>query len=122
MHASSLKGISYQQGCVCGITSTAHIVTSAELLDDYRISKNPTTVSWGSAGNTLNSVGWGTLVTRNHLPGGTTALMKFTNLLHVPGFGVNLLSVKHITSYGHGCEVSFKSGARLFDSNGELKG
>ena len=24
--------------------------------------------------------------------------MKFTNVLHVPGFGANLLSVKHITS------------------------
>ena len=48
--------------------------------------------------------------------------MKFTNILHAPGFGANLLSVKHMTFSEHGCEVSFKSGARLFDSHGELKG
>ena len=47
--------------------------------------------------------------------------MKFTNVLHVSGFGANLLSVKHVTSSEHGCEVSFKSGARLYDSQGEFK-
>ena len=78
--------------------STAHIVTSADLLDDYHVSETPTTVSWGSADNSLNFVGWGTLLTRNHLPSGKTALMKFTYVLHVPGFGANLLSVKPITS------------------------
>ena len=31
--------------------STAHIVSSADLLDDYQVSVNPTTVSWGSADN-----------------------------------------------------------------------
>ena len=48
--------------------------------------------------------------------------MKFTKVLHVPSFGANLLSVKHITSSEHSSEVSLKCGATLYDSEGELKG
>ena len=99
--------------------STAHIVTSADILDNYHVSENPSIVSWGSADNSLNSVGCRTLLTLNHLPCEKRARMKFTNVRHVPGFGANL---KHVTSSEHGCEVSFKSGAKLFDSQGELKG
>ena len=68
--------------------STAHIVTVASLLDDYVVSSPPTFVNWGNEGFVLESIGYGTLVTRNHLPGGSSVTTTFKRVLHVPDFGV----------------------------------
>ena len=57
--------------------STAHIVTLASLLDNYVVSCPPTFVNWGNEGFVLESIGYGTLVTRNHLPGGSSVTTTF---------------------------------------------
>ena len=74
--------------------SIAHIVVRAEMLDDYVSSVPPTTVRWGTEGNIMLSHGVGTLRTRNHLPDGKVAETVFKNVVFVPEFGINILSVK----------------------------
>ena len=95
--------------------STAHIVTSASLLDDYVVSCPPTFVNWGNEGFVLESVGYGTLVTKNHLPEGNSVITTFKRVLHVPDFGVCILSVKHVASKASGGAVYFKEGSHFFE-------
>ena len=102
--------------------STAHIVTVASLLDDYVVSSPPTFVNWGNEGFVLESIGYGTLVTRNHLPGGSSVTTTFKRVLHVPDFGVCILSVKHVASKASGGAVYFKEGSHFFDRSGRLVG
>ena len=46
----------------------------------------------------LESVGYGTVVTKNHLPDGSYVVTTFKRVLHVPDFGVCTLPVKHLAS------------------------
>ena len=87
--------------------STAHIVGNADLLDDYTTSCSPTTVRWGTYGDTKTSVGVGTLRTRNYLPEGGETVTTFKGVLHVLGFGVNILSVKQVADKRQGFGVLF---------------
>ena len=74
--------------------STAHIVHNADLLDDFKRSVPPTKVMWGTVGNMMLSQWTGTMRTKNYLPEGKVAFTEFNNVKFVPGFGINVLSVK----------------------------
>ena len=67
------------------------------------------------------SHGTGTLRTKNYLPGGKVAFTEFNNVKDVPGFGINVLSVKYVASRAVG-GVLFQEGAQYFDSNRRLVG
>ena len=66
--------------------------------------------------------GVGTLRTRNHLPDGRVAETVFKNVLFVPEFGINILSVKHVVSKKHRCAVLFLGGAQFYDREGNFIG
>ena len=68
------------------------------------------------------SHGVGTLRTRNHLPGGRVAEIVFKNVLFVPEFGINILSVKHVASKKQGCAVMFMGDAQFYDREENLIG
>ena len=68
------------------------------------------------------SHGVGTLRTRNHLPDGRVAETVFKNMLFVPEFGINILSVKHVATKEQGCAVLFMGGAQFYDRDGNLIG
>ena len=99
--------------------STAHIVTGANLLDDY-VSCNLIKVQWGTYGHVMLAYSHGTLTTRNRLPNGKTAGTSFKHVLHVPDFGVNILSVKYVAPTKQGCGVYFRAGAQFYDQKGNL--
>ena len=77
---------------------------------------------WGTEDNIMLSHGVGTLRTRNHLPDGRVAETVFKNVLFVPEFGINILSVKHVASKKQGCVVLFMGGAQFCDREGNLIG
>ena len=66
--------------------------------------------------------GHGTLTTRNKLPNGKTAKTSFKHVLHVPEFGVNILSVSNVASSMQGCGVYFRAGVHFYDQKGSLVG
>ena len=102
--------------------STAHIVDNVDLLDDFIQSVPPTKVRWGTEGNMMLSHGTGTLQTKNYLPEGKVAFIVFNNVKFVPGFGINVLSVKYVASRAVGGGVLFQEGAHYFDSYRRLVG
>ena len=46
----------------------------------------------------------------------------FKNVLFVPEFGINILSVKHVATKKQGCAVLFMGGAQFYDRDGNLIG
>ena len=46
----------------------------------------------------------------------------FKNVLFVPEFGINILSVKHVATKKQGCAVMFMGGAQFYDRDGNLIG
>ena len=68
------------------------------------------------------SHGLGTLRTKNYLPEGKVAFTVFDSVKFVPGFGINVLSVKDVASRAVGGSVLFQEGARYFDSCRRLVG
>ena len=110
--------LSFPRDCV----STAHIVDNVDLLDDFEKSVPPSKVRWGTERHIMLCHGTGTLQTNNYLRGGKVAFTEFNNVKYVPGFEINVLSVKYVASRAVGGGVLFQEGAQYFDSKGRLVG
>ena len=70
----------------------------------------------------MYAVGMGTLVTRNELPEGSFIIVSFPGILCVPNFGINLLSVKQLSSRAASSGVLVKAGATLLDAENRVMG
>ena len=76
----------------------------------------------GNSEHRMYAVGRGTLVTRNELPEGGFRIVSFPGTLRVPNFGINLLSVKQLSSRAAGSGVLFRAKATLLDAENIVMG
>ena len=70
----------------------------------------------------MYAVGRGTLVTRNELRKGGFRIVSFPGTLCVPNFGINLLSIKLLSSRAADSGVLFRARATLFDAENRVMG
>ena len=86
-----------------------HISDECESMHDYRVLETPLKIVVGG-NHTLYAVGYGDVFlkfkdsweidSRGRLSGGQMPLIKVKNVLHVPGFGYRLLSLRQLAEQG----------------------
>ena len=99
---------------------TTHIAVSRECLSDYQVLTRAHPIHWGSSRNCLYAVGKGTVALRTCLPNGVVEVLRVSGVLHVPEFGVNLISVSQLAKQHVACSFGSKGAEIRDEGSGKL--
>ena len=99
---------------------TSHITDNPEVFTEKR-PISPRKICWGNHGTFMLATAVGSVHGEVRNSAGNVHMLEFTDVLYVPGFGTNLLSVKQLNRDDIE-ELFTRHGAQLFNSRGDSLG